>query len=461
MPKDERLDAYRRAAEEMAKGNFDVEFPRVNDDTEVAKLGVALGELGTSLEARFEEMRALARMTHRINTGLLLDEVLDYVFETFRPIIPYDRIGFSLLQGSDTNTVVRAFWARADYPDLLLSKGYTAKLAGSSLEQILDTREPRILNDLAEYLEKKPGSDSTRLIVQEGVRSSLTCPLISQGKPVGFMFFSSREPNTYADAHVGFFLEIAGQLSTIVEKSRLYEQLVDLNATQNRFLGMAAHDLRSPITVVKGYTTLYQAGILGPTTDEQTVVLSAIDSACEKMLLLIDDLLDVAAIENGQLRLERSMEHIETLLATKQAEATLQGKPKNIAVELDVEENLPEVHIDAARIGQVLDNLLSNAIKFSAVGTVIRITAAAATGDSVVVTVQDHGPGIPATEVPRLFADFAKGSARPTGGEGSTGLGLAIAKRLVVAHDGEIHAESEVGQGSVFSFSLPAVPALP
>jgi adenylate cyclase len=115
---------------------------------------------------------------------------------------------------------------RSKLPGVEIPVGYSARLEGSSLQAVLESGRPRILNDLEAYLREHPDSENTRLIVAEGMRSSLTCPLIAMGKPVGFLFFSSTTPHTYGDVHVELYLRIAEHLSVIIEKSRLYRQVV-------------------------------------------------------------------------------------------------------------------------------------------------------------------------------------------------------------------------------------------
>jgi diguanylate cyclase (GGDEF)-like protein len=222
---DARVSLYRQAAEALRKGQFDVEIP-IGDADEVSELGKALRALAEALKAQSDRSAMLARITQRINEGLLIDEVLDHIYENFFSLIPYDRIGLALLE--EGREVVRAYWARSEANEIKLPLGYSAGLAGSSLEGIIRTGRPRILNDLEAYLEKHPDSESTRLIVLEGMRSSLTCPLVVKNQPVGFLFFSSMQANTYSESHQELFLQIADQLAMTLEKGRIYQELLEI-----------------------------------------------------------------------------------------------------------------------------------------------------------------------------------------------------------------------------------------
>lgn len=454
---DARLKQIRDAMLQMMQGNFRVRVPVASED-DVGLLGQALSDLGQALESKFRELRTLTTVTEKINAGLLLDDVLNHVYDAFDPLLPFDRIGFSLLEEDDRgNSTVCARWFRPELPETQLGVGYSAPLDGSSLEDVVKTGRPRILNDLEAYLADHPNSESTRLITAEGVRSSLTCPLIAMGKPVGFMFFSSREKNTYRDAHVELFTGIAGQLATIVEKSRLYEELLGLNELKSRFIGVAAHDLRSPIGIVKGFADLLAGGVAGEVTEQQRSLLGRIDKACARMLLLINDLLDVSVIESGRLELNWTVVPLSAYLAEIHATQQILAQAKDIRLVLDVPDGLPSIALDTYRMGEVFDNLLGNAFKFSEPGTQVTLRARPHK-KGVEVAVIDEGPGISAEDLPKLFGAFQRGSSRATGGEQSTGLGLAIVKRMVEAHGGHIWVESRFGEGSSFICTLPLRP---
>ena len=448
---DPRILKYRDAALALKEGRFRIEVP-VEGEDEVAQLGKTLLELDQALEKRFGELQTLVHVTEKINAGLVLEDILNHVYDWFHSILPYDRIGFSLLD--EDGTTVRARWARSESPEIRIREGYAAPLAGSSLQQIIETGRPRILNDLPAYLEAHPQSDSTARIVSEGMRSSLTCPLIAASKPIGFIFFSSMKPFTYENIHVELFQQIAGLLSMIVEKGRMYQQLVDLNDLKNRFLGIAAHDLRNPISVIKGYVSLVLRDLFGELGPELREVMNAVNSTCETMLTLIDDLLDVSAIESGRLDLRPQEVDLADYLRRCHAANSMLAKAKSIELTLDLAPELPRVMMDTGRVNQVINNLITNAIKFSHPDTAITMRARALS-DEVEISVSDQGQGIPEDEIETIFAPFARGSVRPTAGEKSTGLGLAIVKRMVEAHGGRISVTSKVGEGSTFTFTLP------
>ena len=174
------------------------------------------------LRHREQELVKLGKIVEQINFGLTLDEVLNFLFKELREVIPYNRIGVAFIE--DESGLVVADWTRSDR-QVLLARGYKAPLADSSLQTIAETGEARIINDLDAYLTEHPDSKATQLILREGLQSSLTCPLASKGRPMGFVFFSSAEKDIYSEVHIGFFEQIAAQLSVSVEKGRLYSDL--------------------------------------------------------------------------------------------------------------------------------------------------------------------------------------------------------------------------------------------
>jgi len=447
---DSRIEKYIDVIKALKNKQFQIDIPIEKND-EIGKLGEALIDLKEILK-HFEETNKLVLITDQINAGFTLDEVLNYVFDSFQSIIPYDRIGFSLIEGD--GQVVKARWGRTKALKMKIEAGYSAPLAGSSLQYIIETHQPRILNNLEDYLKEHPNSDSTRKIVDEGMRSSLTCPIVARGKPIGFMFFSSMRPNAYKDVHIDIFLRIANSLSIIVEKSKLYQELGDLNQLKNKFIGIVAHDLRSPIAVIKGYIGLFLGDFLGDIPNKQREFLTNMDRVCENMLNLINDLLDISSIESGKLELEMKEVALEEYLREYYSFNSLLAKAKSIEFKLDIESDLHKVIIDPERINQVITNLVTNAIKFSFPGNSI-VLRAKVVDNEVQISVQDEGQGIPEDQISRIFHEFSDVRSKGTAGEKSTGLGLAIVKRIVSAHNGRVWVESKVDEGSTFTFSLP------
>ena len=444
----------------------EIDFP----SDEIARIGVAIQELAQSLEIRYRELQKIMQITARVNAGLFLDEILAGVYRDFKDFIPYDRIGFSLID--EDGKSVKARWAKAEYTPLRLSRGYAAQLAGSTLEMIITSGQPRIINDLEAYGRKKPESKSTRLMLEEGIRSSLTCPLIANGAPIGFMFFSSRTPNMYASVHVDIFQQIAGQLSVMVEKGELVAELaaqkLELeqknaelqrsNDVKNSFLGVAAHDLRNPISNIQMAISLLMDKSFALAAEEREDMLAEIDKQTHYMLNLLNDLLDVSHIESGKFTLNPVTIELEPFLKEVVHRHHRLAETKGSAVRLNSVAG-GKAMADPLRLRQVMDNLISNGVKFSPPGSIIEVHAALENGDWLVV-VQDQGPGLTTEDQQRLFQDFARLSATPTGGEKSTGLGLAITRRVIEAHGGRIGVKSEPGQGAAFWFTLKFVESI-
>ena len=461
---DERIPQYIYAARRLQRGDYDVDVPTTPPDA-LGELGQALHELTQTLERQYRRIQKLDEIAALVNAGLLLDDILENIYNNFRDILPYNRIGLSLLE-NDGQTV-RARWAKTDQPPLRLAVGYEAPLAGSSLETILRTGQPRIINDLVAYLAQKPASESTRLIVEEGIRSSLTCPLIANGVPVGFLFFSSVTPDAYIDVHVETFQRIAQQLSVIVEKGRLVSELVEQKAAieqqneelrrlgeqRNALLGMVAHDLRSPIAYIQMSTEFLLESLDTLSEDDYRTILADIRHQAQHMSSLLNDLLDVTQIEAGKLDLNPQPVDLPEFLGEVVQRHHRLGARKGTQVVLDAAPP-GQIRADPARLRQVMDNLISNAVKYAPAGSTVRVSAERLESGWR-IDVADQGPGILPEDRHRLFTEFARLSARPTGGESSTGLGLAITKRIVEAHGGEIGVASEPGRGATFWFTLP------
>jgi signal transduction histidine kinase len=452
---DDRIADCIRTAQQLADGDY---TPSASDDAalEIAHLTSALIDLGRYLETQYLEAEALSHVTRLSNRGATLDEILEQIFESFFPIIGYERIGVALL--SDDGETLTSQWARSTISDLRIGKGYSARMRGSSLEQVLASGRPRVINDLEEYLEAHPESSSTADILDEGILSSLTCPLVTDQGPLGFIFFSASRRIAYDDVHLAFAEQLAHQLALVIERSKLYERLVSLSRVKDRLLGAAAHDLRSPLTVIEGFANVLRGD--PDLTPAHAELVDYMLGEADHMTQILGDLLDVAAIESGAIDLHLERHPIGQFLEDRCRAHRILASPKGQTLEAEIPSELPVVAFDRRRIGQVLDNLLSNAVKYTQPGGHLRLRTRSS-ARRVTIEVTDNGQGIPAAELPHVFEEFAKTSARPTAGESSTGLGLAIARRIVEAHGGTISVTSTEGEGSSFRFTLPIGSAAP
>lgn len=250
-------------------------------------------------------------------------------------------------------------------------------------------------------------------------------------------------------------VEIKNELLTnlVFKYSDAEKKLIELNQLKNKFLGIASHDLRNPLSSIRGFSELLLSEAMGPLVAEQKNFLGIIHTVSSDMLTLLNDLLDVSAIESGKLDLEIKTGPLGVFIEQRIGLNSIIAKKKGIRLHQELSET-PDLPFDPIRIGQVIDNLLSNAVKFSPSGSNIYISLSHE-GPHAEVKVKDEGPGLSPEDHGKLFGEFQKLSARPTGGEISTGLGLSIVKKIIEAHKGTIRAESVPGNGTSFIFTLP------
>jgi signal transduction histidine kinase len=241
------------------------------------------------------------------------------------------------------------------------------------------------------------------------------------------------------------------------ELAKKNAELGRLNEQKNRFLGLAAHDLRNPLEVINVYSRFLLDEAADRLESEQLDFVRTIMRSSNFMLTLVNDLLDVSKIEAGRLELELSEVDLRGLVARNVELNRRLAERKEINILFKAHEDIPPSRLDASKIEQVLNNLVGNAVKFSPRGSAVEVGLERAAADgSVVLYVKDEGPGVPAGELGKLFEPFTRGSARGSEGEKSAGLGLAIVKRIVEGHGGRITVESEPGAGATFAVSLPA-----
>ncbi len=251
------------------------------------------------------------------------------------------------------------------------------------------------------------------------------------------------------------YVALTGELHEYIAQIETQKQELEaLNVQKNELLGIAAHDLRNPLSAIQVYSEMLLRMLNDNLTEKQQDFLERIHHSSLFMAKLIDDLLDLSKIESGILVLEKTLfDYLVLVQHNVQTNAVLAEK-KQIRIEFSHESSLPALPIDPQKIEQVLNNLLSNAIKFSHPRTTISVRVFRR--DKMMMTeVSDQGQGIPNDELPHIFKTFHKSSVQATDGEKSTGLGLAIAKKIIEGHGGTLEVKSQVGKGSVFFFGLP------
>lgn len=261
--------------------------------------------------------------------------------------------------------------------------------------------------------------------------------------------------------------EVLGAVAVLRDITREVES----ERVKDEFIGTVSHELRTPMTSIKGYTQLLAMGSLGPINDSQKEFLKTIHTNADRMISIINDLLDITKIETGTVELDRRPLHVAEALGTVITELQGQLQSREHELGIDIPPGLPLVKADARRFNQILSNLISNAIKYTPRGGKIQVTAQEATdqdvpedrreglrpGRYVRIGVRDNGVGIAPEELERIFERFYRTENPLRIEAGGTGLGLSLVRPLVKLFGGRLWVESALGEGSTFSFVIPSV----
>jgi signal transduction histidine kinase len=271
------------------------------------------------------------------------------------------------------------------------------------------------------------------------------------------------------DAHilrskVEVFVELYLSKKMLEHKNALLEQqaaelelanqrLLEADRHKDEFLGVISHELRTPLNFITGFASVLDDGLQGPLTPAQQRSVGKILEGSERMLHLVDDLLDLSKMQAGRLILELSPTPIAPLVQQAIEDYRQAAAARHLILTADVRVSQAPC-LDGARFRQALNNLLSNAVKFTPTGGKIVVRAVQA-ADEMVIEVEDTGIGIASDDFPKLFLPFQQLDMSATRAQGGTGLGLAITKVLVEAHGGTITVRSQVGHGTTFSLVFP------
>lgn len=226
------------------------------------------------------------------------------------------------------------------------------------------------------------------------------------------------------------------------------QELINLNKEKDMLVNIVAHDLRTPLSQIKGLIQLLDIPTM-KLTDDQETFLTEIDNSADRLTEMISRILNIHALETKQIKLINQIINLNEVVAYVVQCFHVTATTKNIKIIIEAERDNHFIEVDKNYLIQILENLLSNAIKFSEKGSKVILTIKSNNKKTFVV-VQDYGPGISKKDQKKLFGRFQKLSAKPTAGESSIGLGLSIVKKYIEAMNGQIHCESQLGIGSKF-----------
>ena len=401
------------------------------------------------------ELRALGDVSQAVNSTLDLESVLTTIVSKAVQLSGTEAGSIYVFDNSRQIFVLRATHGMNETA-IGQFREQNLHLATPYIATAIERNEPIQIPDILQ----EPPTPVRSLLVRVGYRAILAAPLMRPGEVVGLLVVRRRGAGQFSDGIVDLIKTFAAQSVLAIQNARLFNE-INLKSRQleaeskhkSQFVANMSHELRTPLNAILGYTELILDNIYGDPPEKMREVTERVQVNGRHLLGLINDVLDLAKIEAGQLSLSLADYSLKDVVDGVVVALEPLASEKRLAFKTDIPSRLPVGHGDERRIAQVFLNLVGNAIKFTDVGEVA-IRASAANG-SFTVAVQDSGHGIRPEDQGRIFDEFQQADSSTTRKKGGTGLGLSIAKRIIEMHNGRIWVKSKLGQGSTFFVSLP------
>ncbi|MBN1991245.1 MAG: GAF domain-containing protein [Anaerolineae bacterium] len=437
---------------------------------------------------RAEQLAVLHELDRAITTSLRLSDIYYAFAQHAIRLLAYDCMSIALLE-DDHLRVVYVTDKKDRSP--ILAEGNTLPRQGSAMGWVTAEGQPLLRHNVA----ADPRFAEDELLLAHNIQSSMIVPLRFKGQVIGTWNIGAQKIDAYSPEDLEIAQSMADQLAIVIENARLFQQAkqeiaerqraeaaleeerallaqrvaertMDLQVAneelaraarlKDEFLAGMSHELRTPLTAVLGMAEILKVGVYGQLTERQTKAINNIDESGHHLLALINDILDLSKIEANKLDLEIKPVSVEAVCQSSLQFIKQNAHKKSIKVSYTLDKAVAVLPVDQLRLKQILVNLLSNAVKFTPPGGKIGLEVEGdATRQWVHFTVWDTGIGISRADLPRLFEPFVQLDSKLSRQYSGTGLGLALVSRMAKMHGGKVKVESEVGQGSRFTVTLP------
>lgn len=397
-----------------------------------------------ALARRVAELSLFQQIDQELNRSLDLNRVLSLSLDWALRLTSAESGSIGLIEQLDEPDEAYALRLLCYKGDEAASQPALVPMSHPILAQILQEEETLVIHDLT----AEQAFDGRPAAVQ------LNVPIKRDGAMRGLITLKSQHANALNDEDIEFMERLADRAGVAIKNARLYQDIQAANKAKSDFISVVSHELRLPMTSIKGYTDLLASGMVGPLTEQQAQFLGVVKRNLERMTTLIRDLADINRIESGRMPFELTTVNLHEVVTdvVESLSEAITAREQSVTVALT--DGFPPLYADPTRLSQVISNLLSNAHKYTPDGGTILIEARQ-NGRLATISVKDNGIGISAENQAKLFTQFFRAEDPEVRRQTGWGLGLSIVKKMVEAQGGEISFESELGKGSTFIFTVP------